>query len=45
VETAKSDFRDVLAYAEYPEEMRKQVWKMSDKEEVKRIRERSSAVY
>lgn len=26
VKTAKSDFRDVLAYAEFPEEMRKDTW-------------------
>ena len=45
VEIAKSDFRDVLASAEYPEEMSKQVWKMSDKEEVKRIRERDRQQY
>jgi hypothetical protein len=45
VEIAKSDFRDVLAYAEYPEEMIKDTWKMSDKEEVKRIRERDRQQY
>jgi hypothetical protein len=45
VETAKSDFRDVLAYAEFPEEMSKDTWKMSDKEEVKRIRERDRQQY
>ena len=45
VETAKSDFRDVLAYAEFPEEMSKYNWKMSDKEEVKRIRERDCQQY
>jgi hypothetical protein len=45
VEAAISDFRDVLAYAEFPEEMRSQVWKMSDKEEVKRIRERDRQQY
>jgi hypothetical protein len=45
VEIAKSDFRDVLAYAEFPEEMSKYNWKMSDKEEVKRIRERDRQQY
>ena len=45
VGTAKSDYRDVLAYAEYPEEMSKDTWKMSDKEEVKRIRERDRQQY
>ena len=45
VEMAKSDFRDVLASAEYPEEMSKDTWKMSDKEEVKRIRERDRQQY
>jgi hypothetical protein len=45
VEMAKSDFRDVLASAEYPEEMRRDTWKMSDKEEVKRIRERDLQQY
>jgi hypothetical protein len=45
VEMAKSDFRDVLASAEYPEEMRRDTWKMSDKEEVKRIRERDRQQY
>jgi hypothetical protein len=45
VETAKSDFRDVLAYAEYPEEMSKHTWKISDKEEVEMIRERDRQQY
>jgi hypothetical protein len=45
VEVAKSDFRDVLASAEYPEEMSKNTWKMSDEEEVKRIQERDRQQY
>ena len=45
VEIAKSDYRDVLAYAEFPEEMRNYTWKMSDKEEVNRIRERDRQQY
>jgi len=45
VEIAKSDFRDVLAYAEFPEEMSKYNWKISDKEEMKRIRERDRQQY
>lgn len=45
VEIAKSDYRDVLASAEFPEEMRKNAWKMSDKEVVKRIRERDRQQY
>ena len=45
VEIAKRDFRDVLAYAEFPEEMSKDTWKMSDKEEVNRIRERDRQQY
>jgi hypothetical protein len=44
-EIAKSDFRDVLASAEFPEEMSKKAWNMSDKEEVKRIRERDRQQY
>lgn len=45
VEIAISDYRDVLAYAEYPEEMSKNTWKMSDKEEVNRIQERDRQQY
>lgn len=45
VKVAKSDFRDMLAYAEYPEEMRKGTWKMTNKEEVKEIRERDRQQY
>lgn len=45
VEIAKSDYRDVLAYAEYAEEMGKDTWRMSDKEEVRRIRERDRQQY
>jgi len=48
VETAKRDYRDVLAYAEFPEEMNQ--WALSDKEEVseeeeKRMRERDRQQY
>jgi|SRR5215813_717055 len=45
VEIARRDFRDVLSSAEYPEETRKRAWNMSDKEEVKRIRERDRQQY
>lgn len=45
VRMAKSDFRDVLAYAEYPEEMRKDTWQMTDNVEVGRIRERDRGQY
>ncbi len=44
VEVAKSDYRDVLAYAEYPEEMSKDIWKMGDKE-MKGIREKDRQQY
>jgi hypothetical protein len=48
VESAKRDYRNVLAYAEFPEEMSE--WAMSDKEEVneeeeKRMRERDRQQY
>lgn len=45
VAAAKTDYRDVLAWAEYPEEMRKDTWKMTDKEEVARIRESDRKQY
>ncbi len=45
IETAKRDYRDVLAYAEYPEATSKDTWKMRDKEEVRRIRERDRQQY
>ncbi len=44
IEIAKSDYRDVLAYAEYPEEMGKDTWRMSDKE-ARRIREKDRQQY
>ncbi len=44
LEAAKSDWRDVLAWAEYPEEMANDTWKM-DVEEVKKIRERDRRQY
>jgi replication-associated recombination protein RarA len=44
LEVAKADWRDVLAWAEYPEEMKNDTWKM-DAEEVKRIRERDRQQY
>jgi hypothetical protein len=45
VKAAKNDFRDVLAYVEYPEEMKKETWKMKDQEEASRIRERDRKQY
>ncbi len=45
VEVAKRDYRDVLAYAEYPEEMSNDNWKMSENEEIKRIRVRDRKQY
>jgi len=44
LEVAKADWRDVLAWAEYPEEMKNDTWKM-DAEEVKKIRERDRRQY
>jgi len=41
---AKTDYRDVLAWAEYPEEVRRDTWKMED-QEVKQIRERDRKQY
>ena len=43
VQAAKDDYRDVLAWAEYPEEMR--TWNVKDQEEVNRIRERDRKQY
>ncbi|MDQ3063971.1 MAG: hypothetical protein M3R14_14090 [Acidobacteriota bacterium] len=45
VDAAKNDYRDILAFAEYPEQMSRDTWKMSDKEEVKRIQERDRLQY
>ena|SRR5258708_32335161 len=50
VEIAKRDYRDVLAYAEYPEEMSKpswsdKSWEMTDKEEMRLIRDRDRRQY
>ena len=44
LEVAKADWRDVLAWADYPEEMKNDTWKM-DAEEVKKIRERDRRQY
>lgn len=44
LEVAKNDWRDVLAWAEYPEEMQNPTWKM-DAGEVKKIRERDRQQY
>lgn len=47
VKMAKVDFRDVLAYAEYPEEMRTDPTKMRDisEEEAQSIRQRDREQY
>src|SRR5437867_11469176 len=45
VEAAKRDYRDVLAYAEYPEEMSRATWRISDQEEVRALRERDRRQY
>ena len=44
VQDAKKDYRDVLAWAEYPEQMRTDAWKLSP-EENKRIQERDIEQY
>ncbi len=44
LEIAKADWRDVLAWAESPEEMKNDTWKM-DADEVKKIRERDRQQY
>lgn len=47
VERAKRDYRDVVAYAEYPEEMRLSFIRMRQlsKDEVKALRQRDRAQY
>jgi hypothetical protein len=45
VRDAQADYRNVLAWAEYPEAMKKDTWKMTDKEEVARIRARDRKQY
>lgn len=45
IEAAKDDYRDILASAEYHEQMSRDTWKMSDKEEVKRIQETDRLQY
>ena len=47
VKMAKADWRDILAYAEYPEEMRTNPTKMRDmsEEEARSIRERDRRQY
>jgi uncharacterized protein YbaA (DUF1428 family) len=42
---AKSDYRDVLAWAEYPEEMKKDTWRMKDQKMVSEIRARDRKQY
>ncbi len=44
LEAAEADRRDVLAWAEYPEEMKNDTWKM-DAEEVKKIRAKDRQQY
>ena len=44
LEAAKSDWRDVLAWAEYPEEMANDTWKMNA-EKATKIRERDRKQY
>jgi Permease for cytosine/purines, uracil, thiamine, allantoin len=41
---ANTDYRDILAWAEYPEQMKRDTWKMSP-EEVKQIRDRDRKQY
>ena len=44
--SAKQDYRNILAYAEYPEQMRNDTWRSgSDKKEKKRIIERDREQY
>ena len=45
LEIAKRDYRDILAYAEYPEEMTRDTWKMNNADEVKQIRDRDRQQY
>jgi len=44
IETAKVDWRDVLAWAEYPEEFSQATWHMSP-EDVAKIRDRDTKQY
>jgi hypothetical protein len=44
LEAAKADYRDVLAWAEYPEELVSDTWKMNA-EEANKIRERDRKQY
>jgi hypothetical protein len=45
VSMAKRDYRDILAYAEYPEEMSDFTGKISDQETVNNIRKRDRQQY
>jgi hypothetical protein len=45
VDIANSDYRDVLAWAEYPEEMRSDARSMKNAEEVEQIRARDRKQY
>jgi hypothetical protein len=45
VAMAKRDYRDVLAYAEFPEEMSKSTWKIGDQEAVNNVRIRDRQQY
>jgi hypothetical protein len=45
VAMAKRDYRDILAYAEYPEEMSNSTWKIGDQETVNNIRKRDRQQY
>ena len=45
VKAAKLDFRDVLAWAEYPEEMSQYTWNIHDKEALNTIRNRDRRQY
>ncbi len=42
---AKRDYWDVLAYAEFPEEMSKSTWKIGDQEAVNNVRIRDRQQY
>ena len=44
VEAAKQDYRDVLAYAEFPLEMKSETWKL-DEQKAKEIREKDRKQY
>src|SRR5262249_27214176 len=45
IQVAKRDYRDVLAWAEYPEAMRRDTWSIEDARERERIRERDLRQY